>query len=101
MFRSAQSLLNSLCSVSQDMFRFMATNLKGVSQSFDGVRRRCIPQFLKNIAPGMHDDRVKGALWSLNMQAFGKGMSKSSSLVFLMIEQRNMHYLRMPSGLIS
>lgn len=28
---------------------------------------------MKNMAPGLNDDRVKGALWSLNMPVIGMG----------------------------
>ncbi|KAL5535214.1 BLM3_1 [Sanghuangporus sanghuang] len=51
---SAQSLLNSFCS------------------SYDGVRRRCLPKFIASIEPGGSDNRIKGALHSLNMQVFTK-----------------------------
>ncbi|KAH8120571.1 ARM repeat-containing protein [Phellopilus nigrolimitatus] len=51
---SAQSLLNSFTS------------------TFDGVRRRCVSQFMKYIAPGGNEDRIKGALYSLNMPIFTK-----------------------------
>ncbi|KAI5124439.1 hypothetical protein M0805_008323 [Coniferiporia weirii] len=51
---SAQSLLNYFCA------------------TFDGVRRRCLPKFIKCIAPEGDEDRVKGALYSLNMPVFTK-----------------------------
>ena len=40
-------------------------------QSFDGVRRRCLPKFYKALEPGTEDDRMKGALWALNVPVFG------------------------------
>ncbi|THV06091.1 hypothetical protein K435DRAFT_44420 [Dendrothele bispora CBS 962.96] len=50
---SSQSLMESLCSV------------------YDGIRRRTLSLFYKALQPG-DDDRMKGALWSLNLPAFGK-----------------------------
>ena len=41
------------------------------SQSFDGIRRRCLPKFYKALEPGTEDDRMKGALWALNVPVFG------------------------------
>jgi len=40
-------------------------------QNFDGVRRRCLPKFYKALEPGTEDDRMKGALWALNVPVFG------------------------------
>lgn len=40
-------------------------------QSFDGVRQRCLPRFYKALEPGTEDDRMKGALWTLNVPVFG------------------------------
>jgi hypothetical protein len=40
-------------------------------QSFDGVRGRCLPKFYKALEPGTEDDRMKGALWALNVPVFG------------------------------
>ena len=40
-------------------------------QSFDGVRRRCLPKFYEALEPGTEDDRMKGALWALNVPVFG------------------------------
>ncbi|KDQ54765.1 hypothetical protein JAAARDRAFT_71570 [Jaapia argillacea MUCL 33604] len=51
---SAQSLLESLCSV------------------FDGLRRRCLPTLYQALQPGTDDDRMKGALWTLNCPVFAK-----------------------------
>ncbi|TBU39582.1 hypothetical protein BD309DRAFT_1022044 [Dichomitus squalens] len=51
---SSQSLLESLCN------------------SFDGVRRRCLPALYKALEPGTEDDRMKGALWTLNMSTLAK-----------------------------
>ncbi|KAI0359128.1 hypothetical protein OH77DRAFT_1473765 [Trametes cingulata] len=51
---SSQALLDSLCN------------------TFDGVRRRCLPALYKALEPGTEDDRMKGALWTLNMSSFAK-----------------------------
>lgn len=40
-------------------------------QSFDGVRRRCLPALYKGLEPGAEDDRMKGALWTLNLSTLG------------------------------
>jgi len=40
-------------------------------QNFDGIRRRCLPKFYKALEPGTEDDRMKGALWALNVPVFG------------------------------
>ncbi|RDB28522.1 Proteasome activator complex subunit 4 [Hypsizygus marmoreus] len=52
--RSSQSLLDSIAGV------------------YDGVRRRGLPVLLKALEPGTDDDRMKGALWTLNSSYFGK-----------------------------
>ncbi|KAF8640852.1 hypothetical protein AX17_000500 [Amanita inopinata Kibby_2008] len=49
-----QSLLDSLCG------------------TYDGVRRRALPILYKALEPGTDDDRMKGALWTLNSSWFGK-----------------------------
>jgi proteasome activator subunit 4 len=49
----------------------MVTILIFLLQSFDGVRRRCLPKFYKALEPGTEDDRMKGALWALNVPVFG------------------------------
>ncbi|KZT19390.1 hypothetical protein NEOLEDRAFT_1142177 [Neolentinus lepideus HHB14362 ss-1] len=51
---SAQSLLDSLSAV------------------FDGLRCRCLPTLYKALEPGTEDDRMKGALWTLNSSIFVK-----------------------------
>ncbi|KAJ7130046.1 hypothetical protein C8R43DRAFT_1025561 [Mycena crocata] len=51
---SAQSILESLCVV------------------YDGVRRRALPKLYEALSPGSEDDRMKGALWTLNLMSFGK-----------------------------
>ncbi|KAF8213398.1 hypothetical protein K438DRAFT_1902498 [Mycena galopus ATCC 62051] len=50
----SQSILESLCMV------------------FDGIRRRALPTLYKALQPGTDDDRMKGALWTLNLMSFGK-----------------------------
>ncbi|KAK1232607.1 Proteasome activator BLM10 [Marasmius sp. AFHP31] len=53
---SSQSLLESLCAV------------------YDGVRRRALPILYDALkkSKDMDDDRMKGALWTLNLSSFGK-----------------------------
>ncbi|KAI0828367.1 hypothetical protein BC628DRAFT_1417934 [Trametes gibbosa] len=51
---TSQALLESLCS------------------TFDGVRRRCLPTLYQALEPGVEDDRMKGALWTLNLSVFAK-----------------------------
>lgn len=52
--QSAQSLLESVCGL------------------YDGVRRRALPVLYSALEPGVDDDRMKGALWTINMSPFGK-----------------------------
>ncbi|CAA7258799.1 unnamed protein product [Cyclocybe aegerita] len=52
--QSSQSYLDSICSV------------------YDGVRRRALPVLAEALKPGTDDDRMKGALWTLNLSSFGK-----------------------------
>ncbi|KAG6902315.1 hypothetical protein C0995_001694 [Termitomyces sp. Mi166 len=52
--RSSQSLLESICEV------------------YDGIRRRALPVLFKALEPGTDDDRMKGALWTLNSPSLGK-----------------------------
>lgn len=39
---------------------------------YDGVRRRALPILFKALEPGADDDRMKGALWTINYPVFGK-----------------------------
>jgi proteasome activator subunit 4 len=41
-------------------------------QVYDGVRRRALPVLLDALKPGTEDDRMKGALWTLDLSSFGK-----------------------------
>ncbi|KAI0336090.1 hypothetical protein GY45DRAFT_1316150 [Cubamyces sp. BRFM 1775] len=59
---SSQALLESLCN------------------TFDGVRRRCLPALYKALEPGTEDDRMKGALWTLNLSVFAKYASGQPTL---------------------
>ncbi|KAH7914507.1 hypothetical protein BJ138DRAFT_1143879 [Hygrophoropsis aurantiaca] len=52
--QSSQSLLESLASV------------------YEGVRPRALPILYKALLPGTDDDRMKGALWTLNSSLFGR-----------------------------
>ncbi|KAF9073805.1 armadillo-type protein [Rhodocollybia butyracea] len=52
---ASQSLLESICS------------------TYDGVRRRALPILYRALEPDVDDDdRLKGALWTLNLSSFGK-----------------------------
>ncbi|CAL1696420.1 unnamed protein product [Somion occarium] len=51
---TSQSLLQSLCG------------------NYDGLRRRSLPILYKALEPGVDDDRMKGALWTLNASVFVK-----------------------------
>jgi proteasome activator subunit 4 len=46
--------------------------LAKVTEVYDGVRKRVLPQIFRSLAPGTDDDRMKGALYVLNYSAFGK-----------------------------
>ena len=43
-----------------------------VSQVYDGVRRRALPVLFGALEAGTDDDRMKGALWTINSTFFGK-----------------------------
>ncbi|KII93397.1 hypothetical protein PLICRDRAFT_694576 [Plicaturopsis crispa FD-325 SS-3] len=51
---AAQSLIEAMCSV------------------YDGIRTRALPVLYKALLPGTEDDRMKGALWTLNYPVFAK-----------------------------
>ncbi|KAF5384678.1 hypothetical protein D9757_006201 [Collybiopsis confluens] len=47
--------------------------LETICLSYDGVRRRALPLLYQALEPGVDDDdRMKGALWTLNLASFGK-----------------------------
>ena len=50
-------------------------------QSFDGVRRRCLPALYKGLELGTEDDRMKGALWTLNLSTIGTYFSVRGTLL--------------------
>ncbi|KIO02352.1 hypothetical protein M404DRAFT_27957 [Pisolithus tinctorius Marx 270] len=52
--QSSQALLESLTSV------------------YDGLRVRALPKLYEALQPGTEDDRMKGALWTLNIAAVGR-----------------------------
>jgi proteasome activator subunit 4 len=41
-------------------------------QVYDGLRLRALPALYKALQPGTDDDRMKGALWTLNISSFGE-----------------------------
>ncbi|KAK2462050.1 hypothetical protein APHAL10511_006513 [Amanita phalloides] len=60
--QNGQSLLDLLCT------------------TYDGVRRRALPILYGALEPGTDDDRMKGALWTLNSSWFGKYAASEPSL---------------------
>ncbi|KAL1737904.1 hypothetical protein HDZ31DRAFT_51710, partial [Schizophyllum fasciatum] len=54
--------------------------LDAINGTYDGVRKRALPVLFKALEPGTDDDRMKGALWTLNMSAFGKYAVGESTL---------------------
>ncbi|EDR15426.1 uncharacterized protein LACBIDRAFT_301740 [Laccaria bicolor S238N-H82] len=52
--QSSQSILEAICSI------------------YDGVRRRALPRLIEALEPRNDDDRMKGALWTINCPSFGK-----------------------------
>ncbi|KAL7285721.1 hypothetical protein ACG7TL_000826 [Trametes sanguinea] len=54
--------------------------LESLCNTFDGVRRRCLPTLYKALEPGTEDDRMKGALWTLNLSVFAKYASGEPTL---------------------
>lgn len=41
-------------------------------QTYDGLRRRALPILYSALEQGTDDDRMKGALWTLNTSPFGE-----------------------------
>ncbi|KAF8887958.1 hypothetical protein CPB84DRAFT_1816581 [Gymnopilus junonius] len=48
------------------------THLETICSTYDGVRRRVLPILFDALKPGTEDDRMKGALWTINSPSFGK-----------------------------
>ena len=48
------------------------SNFLKLLQDYDGVRRRALPVLFDALKPGTEDDRMKGALWTLDLPSFGK-----------------------------
>ncbi|KAH9487110.1 Proteasome activator complex subunit 4 [Psilocybe cubensis] len=48
------------------------SHLESICGTYDGVRRRALPVLFDALKPGTDDDRVKGALWTINSPSFGK-----------------------------
>lgn len=68
--RSSQALLDSLSGVRQ--IRLITTKAgTNMLQAYDGIRRRTLPILYDALKPGTEDDRMKGALWTLNNGIFG------------------------------
>ncbi|TFK30307.1 hypothetical protein FA15DRAFT_662249 [Coprinopsis marcescibilis] len=66
--RDSQSVLEALCTV------------------YDGVRRRALPRLQSALDPGNDDDRMKGALWTINHSSFGKYAINEPTLVKSLLE---------------
>jgi proteasome activator subunit 4 len=49
-------------------------NTNFIPKAFDGFRRRCLPKLYKALEPGVDDDRMKGALWTLDTSVFGESL---------------------------
>ncbi|KAG1716353.1 hypothetical protein ID866_837 [Astraeus odoratus] len=47
--------------------------LDSLSSVYDGLRLRALPVLYRALEPGTEDDRMKGALWTLNISEFGRG----------------------------
>lgn len=43
-----------------------------VVQAYDGARRRALPALYEALEPGTDDDRMKGAIWTLNSSYLGR-----------------------------
>ncbi|KAG8927366.1 hypothetical protein FRC02_008249 [Tulasnella sp. 418] len=55
--------------------------LESMTFRYDGVRRRCYPRLYSNLVKGTEDDRMKGALYTLNSSAFAKCAMGEPTLV--------------------
>ena len=85
-------------------------HLSKLLQVYDGVRRRALPVLFDALKPGTEDDRMKGALWTLDLPSFGKyaiaGKSKvvhSSNLSDIQdrtfsCQQSSLGAIRMPTS---
>ncbi|KXN83586.1 Proteasome activator complex subunit 4 [Leucoagaricus sp. SymC.cos] len=60
--------------------------LESISNLYDGVRRRALPILFKALEPGADDDRMKGALWTINYPVFGKYALSEPSLAKTTVE---------------
>ena len=53
-------------------FDLISLHESNMRQVYDGVRRRALPVLFKALEPGTDDDRMKGALWTINSNLFGR-----------------------------
>ncbi|KAF5355656.1 hypothetical protein D9756_004216 [Leucocoprinus leucothites] len=60
--------------------------LEAIANIYDGVRRRALPVLFKALEPGEDDDRMKGALWTINYPVFGKYALSEPSLALTAIQ---------------
>ena len=71
-------------------------------QVYDGVRRRALPVLFDALKSGTEDDRMKGALWTLDLSSFGKyAIAGKSEVVHTsnLSNIQNRTYLRQRSSL--
>ncbi|KAH8100502.1 hypothetical protein BXZ70DRAFT_1022407 [Cristinia sonorae] len=61
--------------------------LKTLSNCFDGLRRRSLPVLYAALAPGSEDDRMKGALWTLDSNVFAKYAAGDPTLATEFVEK--------------
>lgn len=78
--QSSQALLESLTSV------------------YDGLRVRALPKLYEALQPGTEDDRMKGALWTLNIAAVGRfAISEPTLATQFIITLLGCHHNEKPS----
>jgi hypothetical protein len=46
--------------------------LSSILQVYDGVRRRALPVLVRSLESSTDDDRMKGALWTVSSNIFGR-----------------------------
>ncbi|KAF5337122.1 hypothetical protein D9611_003196 [Ephemerocybe angulata] len=61
--------------------------LEALCTTYDGVRKRALPVLQSALEPGNDDDRMKGALWTLNSSTFGKYAVNEPTLTVTMFEK--------------
>ncbi|KAJ7102239.1 hypothetical protein B0H15DRAFT_813790 [Mycena belliarum] len=61
---------------------YSQSTLESICVVYDGVRRRALPTLYQALVlpPGSDDDRMKGALWLLNLSSFGRYVASELTL---------------------